>query len=249
MPAGIRTPRPLYLACSAHRDVQSGLHTALAAWLGVEAVDDRPLPVDRVGLVLTGQGPVLRIPGLPPTRWHRGMTPWRLSRLDADPLIAATGAGPGCRIIDATLGFGHDALVLRAAGASVCGLECHPLLAWLTYDGHARQHVGPPLHLRLGDFREILPDLPRATADVVYFDPLFPAAATGTNPTWAPVRAIGARGRVDAASFEAARRVAPARVVLKLAPGEAAPGFGGPPPRLVQSNRARYAVYDRVEST
>ncbi len=240
---------PPYLACSAHRDVPAGLHAALAVWLGVEVLDTRPLPAERVGLVLTAQGPVLRIPGLPPTRWHPGLTPWRLSRHGADPLVAAVGARPGCRVVDATLGFGHDALVLRAAGASVLGLECHPLLAWLTFAGHAGQPVGPPLHLRLGDFREILPALPPASAEVVYFDPLFPREATVGNPTWAPIRAVGAVGRLDAASLAAARRVATARVVLKLAPGEAPPDFGGRPPRLVQSNRARYAVYDVAEST
>ncbi len=238
-----------YLALSGHPRTSTAELAALAEWFGFELWTTRPLPADRGGLVLTAGGPRLQVPGLPATPWHPGFTPWRLSRGADDALVRATGARPGRRIVDATLGFGHDALVLRAAGADVVGIECRPALAYLTWSGHASQRVGPPLALRLGDFRDVLPSLPADSADVVYFDPMFPTESTGPNPTWAPVRAAACHDRLDEAGFAAARRVATERIVLKLAPGAPLPVFGGVTPSLVQTKRARLAVYTTREST
>lgn len=242
-------PLSPYLALSGHPRTSSAELATLAEWFGFELWTTRPLPADRTGVVLTATGPRLQVPGLPPTTWHPGFTPWRLARGPDDALVRATGACPGRRIVDATLGFGHDALVLRAAGATVLGIECRPSLAFLTWSGHASQPVGPPLALRLGDFREVLPLLPPDSADVVCFDPMFPAEATGPNPTWAPVRAAACHDRLDDAGFEAARRVATHRIVLKLAPGAPLPTFGGVTPSVVQTKRARLAVYPTREST
>lgn len=216
---------------------------AAAAFWGLEWLEARPLPVERVGLVVGRHGSALHVPGLPPTRWHPGMTGWRRARGADDPLRRALDLRPGESVLDATLGLGHDALVLRAGGATVTAAESQPLLAWLSFEGHAAQAVGPPLHLRLGGFREVLAALPEASYDHVYFDPLFPDDATGPNPTWAPVRAVGAVGRVEPCDLEAALRVARRRVVLKLCRGEAPPVV--PRARLEETGslRTRYAVY------
>lgn len=244
----VKTLKP-YLALSGHPRMTTAAVADLAEWYGLEPWPTRPLPADRTGVVVTSSGPWLHVPGLPPTAWHPGLTPWRLSRGGEDPLVRATAAGPGRRIVDATLGLGHDALVLRAAGASVLGVECRPALALLTFFGHAAKAVGPALALRLGDFRAVLGLLPTGSADVVYFDPMFPVESTGPNPTWAPVRAAACHDRLDEAGFAAARRVATERIVLKLAPGAAPSALGGVVPSVVQSKRARFAVYAAREST
>ena len=238
-----------YLALSGNARVATAEFEALADWFGFEPWPTRPLPADRPGLVLAAGGPRLHVPGLPPTAWHPGFTPWRLSHGADDALVRATAAGPGRCIVDATLGLGHDALILRAAGAHVVGIECRPALAYLTWSGHASRPVGPPLALRLGDFRDGLAAMPADSADVVCFDPMFPVEATGPNATWAPVRSAACHDRLDEAGFAAARRVARDRIVLKLAPGEPPPTLGGVTPLLVQSRRARFALYPTREST
>jgi 16S rRNA (guanine1516-N2)-methyltransferase len=237
-----------YLAWSAHRTVRPDAAIALAEFFGLDLVAARPLPTDRPGLVLTGAGPVLRVPGHAPTPWHPGMTAWRLAQPATDPLLRALELRAGDRVLDGTLGFGHDALVLRAAGAEVIGVERSPLLALLTYLAHAERPVGPPLHLRLGRVEDVLSALPDGAVEHVYFDPRFPDAAGRRSCTWAPMRALCPAESFDDDGLRRARRVARRSVVVKVSPADHPLPLDGVMPTIVRSARVRFAVYPARDS-
>lgn len=73
--------------------------------------------------------------------FHAGMAYQRIKRLaygQLDPLVEAGGLRPGQRILDATLGFGQDALVAAAVAGptgSVTGLEASRVLAAFAGEG------------------------------------------------------------------------------------------------------------------
>lgn len=90
------------------------------------------------------------------------------------------------RAIDATAGFGEDALLLAAAGFEVQLYEADPVIAALLADGLARAANNPQLapivarmHLTHGDSVTALKALAQnegiAAPDVIYLDPMFPA--------------------------------------------------------------------------
>ena len=234
-----------YLACSRHSRWSQADFAELAAFLGVEAFAGRPLPTDRMGLVLGRRETRLHVPGLPAAIWHPGFTAQRIRRAGVDTLVQALRLVAGETVLDATLGLGHDALVLRAAGALVLGVECNPLLLFLTAEGHAGQPLGPPLHVRLGDFRDVLHAMEPRSIDHVYLDPLFPAseASPGIWGTWAPVRAAGRPGRLTESDLALAASRARRSVVVKRAPGEVPLAGPAAAPRIVRSIRSAYAVY------
>ncbi|MCK6570362.1 class I SAM-dependent methyltransferase [Myxococcota bacterium] len=237
-----------YLAFSAHRSVRAAEALDLAGWFGLDPVSERPLPVDRPGLVLTGAGPTLRVPGHRPMTWHPGMTAWRLASPETDPLLRALALRPGERVLDGTLGFGHDALVLRAAGAVVIGVERSPLLALLTFLAHGERPLGPPLQLRLGRVEDVLADLPTGAVEHVYLDPRFPDAAGRRSFTLAPMRALCPEAPFEESWLRLAVRVARRRVVVKLAPLEVPRTLDGVVPAIVRSTRVRFAVYRARDS-
>lgn len=237
-----------FVASSTKLRLDAAELAAAAPWLGAEPLTARPLPRDRLGLVLSRAGPRLHVPGQPPLVWHPGMTARRLEHGAADTLVRALGPRPGDRVLDATLGLGHDALVLAAAGATVEALERVPLVLWFTLCGlHARfPGEARRVHARRAEHGAFIRALPPAAYDLVYLDPMFPPAAGGPSPTWRGLRPAIADDRPDPALLAAALRAARRAVALKLAPGEAPPVLpGGPPAQLVASKRMRFAVWRR----
>jgi 16S rRNA (guanine1516-N2)-methyltransferase len=122
--------------------------------------------------------------------FHRGTAEKRLRTLrggGSDPLVRAGELRPGDRVLDATLGLGHDALVAAAAvgpGGAVEGVEADLVLAVLAQEGAAGDVPEPgsaPLSVRHGDSRAVLAAAAAGgdRADVVLLDPMFerPAAA------------------------------------------------------------------------
>lgn len=81
-------------------------------------------------------------------------------------------------IVDATAGYGQDALLLALMGFSVIAIERCAVMSVLVEDGLrrlAQKGITPAQRLRLihGDSRHLLPDiLPRP--DAIYLDPMFP---------------------------------------------------------------------------
>jgi 16S rRNA (guanine1516-N2)-methyltransferase len=176
------------------------------------------------------------------------MTAWRVARPETDPLLRALGLRPGETVLDGTLGFGHDALVLRAAGAVVTGVEQSPLLALLTFLAHARRPLGPPLHLRLGRFERVLDEFTDGAFDHVYLDPRFPDAAGRRSFTLAPMRSLCPEEALNEHWVRSALRVARRRVVVKLSPGDEPHPVAGEVPEVIRSTRVRFAVYGARDS-
>lgn len=95
-------------------------------------------------------------------------------------LVRACKPKPGCRIIDATAGWGRDAAVLASYGAEVLMLERHPMMSALLKDALVRLHQAQPnqykLRLVQADALNYLSSLETNNRpDVVYLDPMHPA--------------------------------------------------------------------------
>ena len=147
------------------------------------AIDDPAVSLvrDERGLALVGEGMELRcdLAGMLPR-----IKPGRLSH----ELLVRAARVKGVdqpRAIDATAGFGEDALLLAAAGFHVQLFEHDPVIAALLADGLARAAADPQLspivarmRLTSGDSVQALAaraSMDVAKPDVVYLDPMFPA--------------------------------------------------------------------------
>ena len=80
-------------------------------------------------------------------------------------------------VIDATAGFGHDALILASTGANVLMIEKTPVMALLLFYEHwlMNQHKNwqkllQRIHIHYGDATKLKNPL----VDLVYLDPMFP---------------------------------------------------------------------------
>ncbi|MBI5852023.1 MAG: class I SAM-dependent methyltransferase [Planctomycetes bacterium] len=173
----------------------------------------------------------------------------------AAPLVArAVGLDRGVRsVIDATGGFGRDALALALRGASVVVIERHPLLAeMLAEELAALRLAGDPLAARLtvvpGDAREILAALPDAERpDAIHLDPMFEESGKRALPKRAAqaLRTLLGSGCDDAAGLLAiARRVAKRRVAVKR--HGKAPPLAQDPIARIGGTRIRYDIYAPV---
>ncbi len=177
----------LVVACDARRaDAER-----LADDLGVPIADERPsasaashasdgmyLVLDEDGLSLVADGMALK-PDL-----ATALPRLRPARLARELLVRAArikGASGPLRAVDATAGFGEDALLLAAAGFEVELFERDPVIHALAADALRRAAADPALadvvarmRLTRGDSVAALPHL-GYQPDVVYLDPMFPA--------------------------------------------------------------------------
>jgi 16S rRNA (guanine1516-N2)-methyltransferase len=142
-----------------------------------------------------------------------------------DPLVMALALQPGDRALDCTLGRGIDAIVIASVvgeGGEVVGLEKVPVLALLAAHGlesYAEATTAVRVAMRRvrvtqADYGDFLPQLPDASFDVVYFDPVFDQPVD-TSATMRPLRHLAADDPVTADALAQARRVARRRVVIK----------------------------------
>jgi 16S rRNA (guanine1516-N2)-methyltransferase len=166
------------------------------------------------------------------------------------PLVRAVGV-QARSVIDATAGFGQDALLLAAMGYQVMALERSPVvaallddgLARLLRDGRLRKIVGDRLSVLAGDARDLVPQL-RPQADVIYLDPMYPPKRRRSALARKHVRVL--RELVgddeDAAELlQICRQHARRRVVVKRP--HYAPPLSGNPTVSYQSKLVRYDVY------
>ncbi|MEZ4435986.1 MAG: class I SAM-dependent methyltransferase [bacterium] len=235
------------IAASARAGLDRAALEEIARWLGATAHHGRPLPADRPVLVFNANEVRLFAPGRKPAAWHPGMAHRRL-HLDRDPLAAAIDLRPGETVVDATLGLGHDALLLAAAGAEVLAIEREAPLLYFTLGGLAayRPDLARRIRAVRAEHAEWLAAAPAAAVDHVYFDPMFPRARAGDSVTWGTLRAVAEPGaRLPAPLLREALRVARRTVSLKLAPGERPPVADDVPPARVEgSKRVHFAVWD-----
>lgn len=150
----------------------------------------------------------------------------RLLRGERDPLVEAAGLRPEDAVLDATLGFGQESLVLAAGlgeAGRVVGVEASAPLAALAMAGvpywpaPADRLVGR-IGIEHADFRAKLESLPPGSFDVVYFDPMF-RAPQSASPGFDVLRLLADSRPLDETDLALARRVARRRVVIKDACG------------------------------
>jgi 16S rRNA (guanine1516-N2)-methyltransferase len=182
-------------------------------------------------LVAAKDGPVVHTPG-GEYFFHLSMAELRINNLKAgkpDHMIAAMGLDAGMSVLDCTLGLATDAVVasfVAGAGGRVVGLEASPVIAavagyGLTGFASGRADVDAALRriaVIHADYNDYFADLPAASFDVVYFDPMFRAPVQASS-SLKPLRHLADRRPVSPAAIAAARRVAKCCVVLKEASG------------------------------
>lgn len=154
-------------------------------------------------------------------------------------------------VVDATTGWGQDALHIFRMGYELVCVERSPVMAELLADGLERlmkldwmQRLGlTPPKLMQGDAIEILADLD-IKPDCVYLDPMFPPKRKKSALAKKSMRILqellgGDEDRDQL--FEAAFNAAAKRVVVKR-PDHAEP-LGGKPSESIQGKLLRYDVY------
>lgn len=236
-----------YVAASRKSGLSPAELAEIGRWLDARPHMRRPWPVDAPGLVFNANAVRLFAPGRKPAAWHPGMAHWRLRR-GTDALPEALGVEPGAVVVDGTLGMGHDALLLAAAGAQVVGLERRPALIYYTLCGiyGYRRDLSRGIAAVRADHADWLAAAADDSVDHVYLDPMFPADRAGSSVTWTTLRTVARPGpRVSLEVLRDAVRVARRTVGMKLAPGEPPPaGPGLPPARIDGSKRLHFAVWD-----
>lgn len=146
---------------------------------------------------------------------------YRAGGAGGDPLRRAVGAG-GRHVIDATAGYGRDALHLAALGYRVTAIERNGIVAALAQDAFARARAqrlldaDNPRWLN-GDARALLPQLD-PPGSTIYLDPMFPpkrkkSAAVRKEMSFLRRLAIDDADAVELLAV--ARRHAADRVVVK----------------------------------
>lgn len=233
-----------YVASSRNAKVRGAALQRLADWMGLDAWHTRPLPLDCSGLVTTREGLRLAVPGAGRGFWPSGMTHRRTARGAEDRLIAALNLTPGARVLDATFGLGHEALLMARMGLEVLACEAHAALLYFAQDGLRRHDpdAARRITVRCADHRDLLRQRP--VVDAVYFDPMFPGQRPGRNNTLEPLRGCAVADPVAVETLALALELS-GRVVLRLAPYSEAPRVPGwAVARRVDSKRMFFAVYD-----
>lgn len=145
------------------------------------------------------------------------------------PLVRAAGDPPG-RLLDATAGFGGDAMRFAAAGWEVVACERNPWIRWLLEDGLAAAAGDSRIAAAAG--RILIAETPEANdvvaaieqgretpIDVVLLDPMYPVESRGKRalpPKAAQLlRALVGEDPGAAELLGRVRRIARRRVIVK----------------------------------
>ncbi|MDT8405717.1 MAG: class I SAM-dependent methyltransferase [Methylococcales bacterium] len=171
--------------------------------------------------------------------------PRRIPGPKTGPLAQAIGR-QSQTMIDATGGFGQDALALWRMGLTVTIIERQPLLFALLEDAVARlsqayPHMPSPT-LLFGDAMVLLPSLP--PVDCVYLDPMFPPKRKSSALAKKPMQLLDTLLDGDPDKLEllaVALRCSAKRVVVK-SPTWAKP-LAGKPDLSLASKLLRFDVY------
>lgn len=172
------------------------------------------------GLTLSGDGQALRADL---TRMIPRLRPANLSREMLVRAARVKGADGPLMAVDATAGFGEDALLLAATGFSVELYERDAVIAALLRDALERAASVPELatavaRMRLveGDSVEALPRLARQP-DIVLLDPMFPARRKDalTKKKFQLLHLLERPCDDEEALLEAALAARPRKVVVK----------------------------------
>lgn len=190
-------------------------------------------------LVITRRGVFLKN-GAEQLSFHPSMAIIRLINLlrgGVDRYLEATQLKPGDTLIDATLGFGTDALIgAWAVGekGSVLAMEQSPILAAFIQDGlkhfteiipdakykekqavwAALARASRRIEVCWGEHRMYFKHIPSRSVDVVYFDPMFRHTCKRSD-SMLPLHQWSDHSPLDHKAIHEACRIARKRVVLK----------------------------------
>lgn len=209
------------------------------------------LRLDGRGLALAGDGMELRadlsrmVPRLRPDRLSRELL------VRAARVRAPEGAGRPAAV-DATAGFGEDALLLAAAGFEVTLYERDPVICALAADGLARAALDPALAGAVSRMRLVAGDSVAALRgmgeagerpDVVLLDPMFPERrkSAAVKKKFQLLHRLESPCDDEAGLLGAALAAGPRKVVVKR-PAKG-PAFAGVRPGYSMAGKAvRYDV-------
>lgn len=196
------------------------------------AVDEAaiaPADRDRVRLEVVDGRLQARLPDWPRSAAFRVAFDRPSTASRRSPLVRAAGETPGV-LLDATAGFGSDAMRFAAAGWRVVACERNPWIRWLLEEGLAEAGRRPDLaeaagRLRLSEIaesRDLMAAIEAGEAppvDVVLLDPMYPAEARGKRalpPKAAQLlRALVGEDPHAVELLAPARRIARRRVIVK----------------------------------
>lgn len=119
--------------------------------------------------------------------WHPGTAViklWDTAQGGSNQLLQAAQLTKGDTVLDCTLGYGSDAIVMASAvgnSGAVIGLEDNRYLAYLAKDGlmnytqvnDSIKEAMNRIKVIHSNYRDYLCSLEDASVDVVYFDPMF----------------------------------------------------------------------------
>ncbi|WP_046173668.1 class I SAM-dependent methyltransferase [Domibacillus indicus] len=162
-----------------------------------------------------------------PFFFHPGSAMFRVKRLlsgGEDELVKACGLAPGMSFLDCTMGPAADSITASAAvGESgwIQSLEANPYIAHIVQEGLKSWVDGPAelveamrsIQVEAADYYMYLKNVPDASFDVVYFDPMFEEAVESSGI--APLRPHAAYTDLTVEAVAEAKRIARRRVVLK----------------------------------
>jgi 16S rRNA (guanine1516-N2)-methyltransferase len=185
----------------------------------------------------------------------------RLGGASRSPIVRAAGMPKGT-LLDATAGFGGDAMAFAAAGWTVIAIERNPWIHWLLEEGLMAASDEPRLRdaasrvsLRHADAAAVLEAISQgdrrgaglgdAPIDVVLLDPMFPVGSrskTALPPKSAQLlRALAGEDHDAPSLLDLARRVCTRRVVVKRPPW--AEPLRSEPEFTVESKLLRFDAY------
>lgn len=158
--------------------------------------------------------------------YHPNMAAVRLHLLRQgveDKFLNTCGLVAGDSFLDCTAGLCADSLVAKCRvgeGGRVLALEKSLPIFLVMAQGLKKngpvRFRGPARGIELvhGDFRSLLPELPPASFDVVYFDPMFEAPVLQAS-SLLPLRPLAHEEPLTPADIALAARVARKKVVVK----------------------------------
>lgn len=176
------------------------------------------------------------------------LRPYSTNLSRRQPLARAIGKKTRT-VVDATAGYGQDALLLALMGFLVTAIERSPVVAALARDGLQRfiKHTGMNLSGRMqrltGDSRALLPAIvPRP--DAIFLDPMFPPKRRKSAAVKKEMRLLRELVGDDADApelLDICRTIARDRVVVKRP--DDSPPLAPNPSMCLAGKLVRYDVY------
>lgn len=160
--------------------------------------------------------------------WHPNMALLKIKAMqngEIDPIIRAMDLQIGSSVLDCTLGFAADALVVSSyigKSGRIIGTEANEYIAYLTQTGlknyyvddEELKHAMERIEVINTNYNDYLKSLSDNSFDIVYFDPMF-KAPNMKSPFMNSLRPFAEHSYLTKEAVKEALRVAKKRVVAK----------------------------------